>query len=131
MKSTFEVKGRDRNLPCPCDSGKKWKKCHPTLDKGFVPPVLHRDDPPEKMEAIISNYLIKRDLPKPPDNLQFPTVKEVIKMDEKKYKLVEVAEGGETAVVEGTLAEVEAKVAELKTPPAGESTVEAGAEATA
>jgi len=24
----IEVKGRDRNQPCPCGSGKKAKKCH-------------------------------------------------------------------------------------------------------
>lgn len=25
---TSLMKGRDRNAPCPCNSGKKWKKCH-------------------------------------------------------------------------------------------------------
>lgn len=23
------VKGSQRNFPCPCESGKKWKDCHP------------------------------------------------------------------------------------------------------
>lgn len=23
-----EMHGRDRNKPCPCKSGRKWKRCH-------------------------------------------------------------------------------------------------------
>jgi hypothetical protein len=25
---TVSMKGRNRNEPCPCGSGRKWKKCH-------------------------------------------------------------------------------------------------------
>jgi uncharacterized protein YecA (UPF0149 family) len=54
------MKGKDRNRECPCLSGKKWKKCHPELDEWFVPPVLQRDDPPEKMEGIIQDYFLAK-----------------------------------------------------------------------
>lgn len=53
----FKLPGRDRNLPCPCLSGKKWKKCHPFLPPDYRPPILQKDDAPEKLEADIDNYL--------------------------------------------------------------------------
>jgi preprotein translocase subunit SecA len=27
-RSQWSTKGRDRNAPCPCGSGKKYKHCH-------------------------------------------------------------------------------------------------------
>jgi hypothetical protein len=28
-----QVKGNQRNLPCPCGSGRKYKKCHGSIEK--------------------------------------------------------------------------------------------------
>ena len=52
------MKGRDRNKPCECLSGKKKKYCHPQLDEYYRPPILKKDDPPEVLEKHIRNYLM-------------------------------------------------------------------------
>ena len=38
------MSGEERNQPCPCLSGKKYKNCHPELDSGFVPPILKQGE---------------------------------------------------------------------------------------
>jgi hypothetical protein len=60
----FDLKGRSRNLQCPCGSGKKWKKCHPYLPPGYVPPILKRDDPPEKLQQNIDSWMERHNLVK-------------------------------------------------------------------
>jgi hypothetical protein len=60
----FELKGRSRNLPCPCGSGKHWKRCHPYLPPGFVPPILKRTDGPEVLEKYIDDWLTRHNLVK-------------------------------------------------------------------
>lgn len=38
-----------RNDPCPCGSGKKYKKCCQDKDNGYIPPII-RDQWRKEME---------------------------------------------------------------------------------
>jgi len=60
----FDLKGRSRNLRCPCGSGRKWKVCHPYLPPGFIPPILKKTDGPEVLEKYIDDWMKKHDLVK-------------------------------------------------------------------
>ena len=56
----YLMKGRDRNKPCNCDSGKKRKNCHPDLDDFFRAPILKPTDGPEVLENAINRYIDKK-----------------------------------------------------------------------
>ena len=46
----------DRNAPCPCGSGKKYKKCHLAADEAGEPcdPKFWEDEDKEKNQCIQS-----------------------------------------------------------------------------